>query len=86
MGIIDIQTKKLRKVSQDLVDSVFKYLHYYNEGTPFQKSTAKRQLVNKIEVAHEFIEGSGKLLKIKPPKKITTYRTPSKMVHIINKD
>lgn len=85
MGIIDINTKKMRKLMQALIDNSFIYLKMYNEGTPFQKTTSKKRLVKSIEEIHEFLEGSGKLIKIKPPKKITSYSTGTKTVHIINK-
>jgi hypothetical protein len=88
--ILDIQTKKSIKLCQELTDACMAYMRFHNnpdlDSSLAKKTTTKKRLLRAIENMHEFLEGAGKILKIKPPNKTTVYRTPNTVVHIINKD
>ncbi len=83
--VINYEERKLEKTSQDLIDSAFAYLRAYKRGTDFQKTTSRKKFIRCLEASHEFMSGSGKILKIKPPAKVTSYRTDAKMVTVIQK-
>lgn len=85
MAIINPDTRRMRKIMQELIDNGFLYLKMHNDGTPFQKKVAKRKLTRSLEDVHEYLNGTGKLIKLKPPKDIVSYTTGAKTVHIINK-
>lgn len=85
MGIIDIQTKQMRKIMQELIDNSFAYMKTYNEGSSYQKTVTTRRLLKSLEAMHAFLEPTGKISKLKPQRQVTTYSTGSKLVHIIQK-
>lgn len=91
--ILDAHTKKSIKLCQELVDSCFLYMRYHNnpdlDTTPYKQTMSKKRLTKALESMHEFLEGTGKLVKMKPDNKITSYKSHSgketKYVTIITK-
>lgn len=76
-----------------MIDSTLLYMRHHNnpdiDTTPFKQTTSKKRVLKALVEFYNFLDGSGKLVKMKPDTSIQTYKSHSgketKFVTIITK-
>lgn len=79
--ILNKHTKTSIKLCQECIDSTLLYMRHHNnpdlDTTPFKQTTSKKRVLKALEAFYNFLDGSGKLVKMKPDNTITSYKSHS---------